>query len=78
MRFQKSLKSNTVKRIEKTELKSDFRRIALISVVSIVLSIITYRFDTCFEETLFCTVLAIISTVIIGILYFIRKSRTRS
>jgi RsiW-degrading membrane proteinase PrsW (M82 family) len=65
------------KLIEEIDLKSDFRRILLISLVSIVLSIITYRLDNCFEESLFCTVLSVICTAIIGGLYFSSKSRSR-
>lgn len=65
------------KLIEEINLKSDFRRILLISLVSIVLSIITYRLDNCFEESLFCTVLSFICTAIIGGLYFRSKSRSR-
>lgn len=78
IKSQKSSKNERIDYVVNNELKSDLKRIIIITLVSIGLSFITYRLDTCFEETLFCTALAIISTVIIGILYFIRKSRTRS
>lgn len=63
--------------IEYIDLKSDFRRILLISLVSIVLSIITYRFDNCFKESLFCTVLSVICTAIIGRLYLSSKNKSK-
>lgn len=61
--------------IEETDLRSDFRRILLTSLVSIVISIITYRLDNCFKESLFCTVLSVICTAIIGGLYFSSKNK---
>lgn len=63
--------------IEEIDLKADFRRILLTSLVSMVLSLITYRLDNCFKESLFCTVLSVICTAIIGGLYFRSKSRSR-
>lgn len=63
--------------IEYIDLKSDFRRILLISLVSIVLSIITYRLDNCFKESLFCTVLSVICTAIIGGLYLSSKNKSK-
>lgn len=63
--------------IEETDLKSDFRIILLTSLVSIVLSIITYRLDNCFKESLFCTVLSFICTAIIGGLYFSSKNKSQ-
>lgn len=77
MKSQRSSKINPINNVEINELKSDLKRMVLITLVSIGLSFVTYRLDNCFEESLFCSVLFVICTTIIGGLYCSCKKRSQ-
>ena len=57
MRSHKSSKIEPIDYVDVNELKSDLKRIIIITLVSIGLSFVTYRLDNCFREAIFCTTL---------------------
>lgn len=78
MKSQRSLKIDPINNIGINELKSDLKRIVVITLVSIVLSFVTYRLDNCFREAIFCTTLSILSSIVIGYFYWKMKREVRS
>lgn len=78
MRSQRSSKINLKNYGEINDLKSDLKRIIVITLVSIGLSFVTYRLDNCFRESIFCMILAILSSVTIGYFYWKMKREVRS
>lgn len=75
MKSQRSSKIDPINTVGINELKSDLKRIVVITLVSIGLSFVTYRLDNCFKESLFCAVLSAVCTAIIGGLYFSCKKK---
>lgn len=78
MRSQRSSKIEPIYYVGINELKSDFNRIVVITLVSIGLSFVTYRLDNCFRESLICTALSILSSVVIGYFYLKMKRERQS
>ena len=73
MRSHKSSKIEPIDYVDVNELKSDLKRIIIITLVSIGLSFVTYRLDNCFREAIFCTTLSILSSIVIGYFYWKMK-----
>lgn len=73
MRSQRSSKIESMNYVGINELKSDLKRMIVIMLVSIGLSFVTYRLDNCFNESLICTTLSILSSIVIGYFYWKMK-----
>ena len=78
MKSQKSSKVEPIDYVDINELKSDLKRIIIITLVSIGLSFVTYRLDNCLREAIFCTILSILSSTIIGYFYWKMKREVQS
>lgn len=78
MRSQRFLSNKSVNNAEINELRSDLKRMIVITIISIILSFITYRLNNCFRESLFCTILSILATGIIGLFYWKEKNEEHS
>lgn len=75
MKSQRSSKIDPINTVGINELESDLKRIVVITLVSIGLSFLTYRLDNCFNESLICTILSILASLVIGYFYWKMKRR---
>lgn len=75
MKSQRSSKVDSINTVRINELRSDLKRIVVITLVSIGLSFVTYRLDNCFREAIFCTILSILASLVIGYFYWKMKRR---
>ncbi|MGM0169813.1 hypothetical protein IGI39_004747 [Enterococcus sp. AZ135] len=73
MRSQRSSKIKPINYAGINELKSDLKRMIVITLVSIGLSVVTYRLDNCYRESLFCTILSILASFVVGCFYWKMK-----
>lgn len=73
MKSKKHLGGEKGDSLSTKELKSDFTKVLIITVLCVLLSYITYKMGDCYREALFCTKVAILSTVVIGLFYLRAK-----
>jgi uncharacterized membrane protein YGL010W len=73
MKSKKHSDSENFDCLSAQELKSDFNKGLLITVLCFVLTYITYKLGDCHKEALFCTKLSLVSTGIIGLFYLKAK-----
>lgn len=74
MKSKKHLDGEKGDSLSTKELKSDLIKGIVITILCILLSFITYKMGDCYREALFCTKVAILSTVVMGYFYLKAKN----